>query len=208
MKKLTITWKTRSVDVSKIKPTPNNFKLRTEVGMGRFRHSLEKYGLAGAVILNSDFTLIDGNTRVEEARERKIKKLDASMPNRKLTPKEFNEFAAMYDFARAGEVDVLRIQEELGSSRDFFKSWGMEMPEQALSKLAEMEKNEKVINPTQAKKVDDKAIEIATSRIALLFTKEEADEYIRLSESLYSRFKVDNVTDLALKIIRYVKKTK
>jgi hypothetical protein len=130
------------------------------------------------------------------------------LPSRKLTPKEFNEFAAMYDFARAGEVDVLRIQEELGTSKDFFKEWGMEMPEKALSKLAEMEKNDKVVNPTQARKIDEKQMEIATSRIALLFTPEEANEYIRLAESLYARFMVDNVTDLSLKVLRYIKKLK
>jgi hypothetical protein len=208
MKKLPITWKVRSVPISKIKPTPNNFKLKTEVGLGRFRHSMQKYGLAGAVILNADFTLIDGNSRIDEAKEYGIKAVDASLPSRKLTPKEFNEFAAMYDFARAGEVDVLRIQEELGTSKDFFKAWGMEMPEKALSKLAEMEKNDKVVNPTQARKIDEKQREIATSRIALSFTPEEANEYIRLAESLYARFKVDNVTDLSLKVLRYVKKLK
>lgn len=203
-----ITWKTVRVDVSKIKPTPNNFKLKTEEGLSRFRTSMKKFGLAGTVILNLDYTLIDGNTRVEEAKLNKLKKIDASIPSRKLTPKEFNEFSAMYDLARAGEVDVLRIKEELGTTEAFFKAWGLEMPEKALNKLAELEKNEAVINPTSARQIKEEAKEIETSRITLLFTKDEATEYIRLAESLYGKFKVDNITDLSLKVLRYVKKLK
>lgn len=204
--KPTIQWSVIRVDISKIKPTPNNFKLKTEDGTARFKTSVESYGLAGAVILNADFTLIDGNTRVEKAKEMGIKKIDASMPNRKLTPKEFTEFAAMYDMARAGEVDVLRIKEELGDTASFFKKWGFDMPKVALAKLAEMEKNEKVINPTEARKIAEEAKEIETARITLLFTPPEAEEYIKISESLYKHFKTDNITDLSLKVMKFVRK--
>lgn len=203
-----IKWKTIQVEVSKIKPTPNNFKLKTEDGTARFNTSIAKYGLAGAVILNADYTLIDGNTRWEKAKELKQKKIDASMPDRKLTPKEFNEFSALYDLARAGEVDTLRIMEELGTTKDFFKTWGFELPEKALSKLAELEKNEKVVNPTSARTIPEAAKEIPTSRITLLFLEDEAREFISIAESLYSRFKVDNITDLSLKVLRHVKKSK
>lgn len=199
-------WKSVLVDVSRIKPTPNNFKLKTEEGLMRFKNSVEKFGLAGTVILNADYTLIDGNTRVEKAREKKIKRIYASMPNRLLKPKEFAEFSALYDFARAGEVDVLRIKEELGTTDAFFKEWGFELPKKALSKLAELEANEAVINPTASRHIDDKAKEIPTSRITLLFVKEEAEEYIRLAESLYTKLKADNVTDLSLKALRLLKK--
>jgi hypothetical protein len=207
MKKPQIQWSVIKIDIAKIKPTPNNFKLKTEDGTARFKTSVDSYGLAGAVILNADYTLIDGNTRVEKAKEMGIKKIDASIPNRKLTPKEFSEFSAMYDMARAGEVDVLRIKEELGDTAAFFKKWGFDMPQVALAKLAEMEKNEKVINPTAARKIADEAKEIETARITLLFTPPEAEEYIKLCESVYKQFKTDNVTDLSLKVMRYVRKS-
>lgn len=201
----TITWKTTSVEISKIKPTPNNFKLKTEDGTARFKESVKSYGLAGAVILNADFTLIDGNTRVEQAKEMGLKKIDASMPNRKLTPKEFTEFAAMYDMARAGEVDILRIKEELGTTASFFKKWGFEPPAKALAALAEMEKNEAVINPTKVANAA-KEKEVETTRITLLFTQSEAEEFIKLAEGMYKHFKVDNITDLSLKALRALKK--
>jgi len=201
----TILWKVIQVEVSKIKPTPNNFKLQTEDGTARFNTSVDNYGLAGAVILNTDFTLIDGNNRVEKAKQLKIKKIDASMPNRKLTPKEFKEFAAMYDMARAGEVDILRIKEELGDSKSWFAKWGFEMPDKALSKLAELEANEGVINPTALANLK-LAKEVETARVTLLFTPDQAEEFIRLAESMYKALKVDNVTDFSITAARKLKK--
>lgn len=208
MKNKAIKWKTVSVPVAKIKPTPNNYKLKTEDGLARFETSVKEYGLAGAVIINKDFTLIDGNTRLEKAKQLKKQFIDASMPDRQLTPKEFKEFSALFDLARAGEVDVLRIKEELGTTDSFFKKWGLEMPKQALNKLAELEKNERVINPTSSRKIAESAKEIKLRPISLLFTTEESTEYIKLAEALYKQFKVDNVTDLSMKVIRATKRTK
>lgn len=202
-----ITWSSKQVDVKMIKPTPNNFKLKTEEGLSRFKHSVEKFGLAGTVILNADYTLIDGNTRVEKAREQGLKRIYASMPNRLLKPKEFTEFAAMYDLARAGEVDVDRIKNELGTTEQFFKNWGLELPKEAIVKLTEMELNEAKIESRPAKEIKNSpSNELA--RITLLFDKQQAEEYIRLAESLYARFKVDNVTDLSLAVLRFAKKSK
>lgn len=203
-----ITWKTKVVPINKIKPTPNNFKLKTESGLAMFRTSVKNYGRAGVVILNLDYTLIDGNTRWEDAKEAGDRTIEASLPNRLLTKKEFTEFAAMFDLARAGEVDVLRIKEELGTTDSFFKKWGMDIPSVALSKLAEMEKNEKVINPTANRKIAEEAKEIKLKPITLLFTPSESDEYIKLAESLYKQFKVDNVTDLSLKALKSIKRIK
>lgn len=202
-----IKWKAIEVEISKIKPTPNNFKLKTEDGTARFKTSVGNYGLAGAVVLNSDFTLIDGNTRVEKAKELGMKKIWASMPDRKLSPKEFTEFAAMYDMARAGEVDVLRIKEELGTTDSFFKKWGFEMPQTALNKLAEIEKNEKVVNPTSARKIAPEAQEVQTRPITLLFKVDEAKRYLEMAESLYADFKTNNVTDASMAAMVHAKKS-
>lgn len=197
-----IKWNVLQVEVSKIKPTPNNFKLKTEEGLARFNTSVASYGLAGVVVLNADFTLIDGNTRLEKAREMGMKKVWASMPDRKLSVKEFNEFSAMFDFAKAGDVDLKRIQDELGTTEQFFKKWGMEMPKVALAKLAEMEKNERVVNPTGARKIAEEAKEIQTRPITLLFTVPEAAEYLKLAESLYASLGTDNITDATMAVTK------
>lgn len=204
MSKQPINWRTIKVKKSLIKPTPNNFKLKTQEGLARLDTSLERYGMAGSLILNKDLTLINGNSRWEKAlKDKTIILMECSVPDRQLTPKEFTEFAAMFDFAVAGEVDLVRIKEELGTHDSFFKAWGIPIPTKALNKLAELEAKESVINPTQAKaKAGPK--EIPTSRITLLFVKEEYEEYLKLAESLYSYFKVDNVTDLSLVVLRRI----
>lgn len=48
MEKQQIKWKVIEVEIAKIKPTPNNFKLKTEDGTARFKTSVDNYGLAGA----------------------------------------------------------------------------------------------------------------------------------------------------------------
>ena len=105
-----ITWSSKLVQVSTSKPTPTNYKIKTDLGKERLALSLKKFGLAGTVVLNTDFTLIDGNSRLEEAKKEKQKTIWASFPNRKLSPAEFKEMSALFDFAKAGEVDVDRIQ--------------------------------------------------------------------------------------------------
>jgi len=200
-----IKWKAVEVLISKIKPTPNNFKLKTEEGLSRFKHSVESYGLAGVVILNTDYTLIDGNTRIEKAKELGEKKVWASIPDRKLTSKEFTEFAAMYDFAKAGEVDIERIKDELGNTESFFKSWGMDIPMKAQQKLKEME-NAKIEARPSLKK-GEKFTELNYKPLTLSFNVKDADEYLSIAESLYKHFKTDNLTDLSLLALKFVRKS-
>jgi len=205
--KQTITWKNVEVLISKIKPTPNNYKLKTEDGTARFKTSVKDYGLAGAVILNADYTLIDGNTRVEEAKEQKLKKVWASMPSRKLTPKEFTEFSAMYDMARAGEVDITRIKDELGTTEAFFKKWNMPIPMEAQKTLEALTESDKTVVAGKKAATKEAAI-IPLRQIQLMFTTQEADLYIKTGESLYSKYKVDNITDLSMKLMLQAKKLK
>jgi len=200
-----IKWKAVEVLISKIKPTPNNFKLKTEEGLSRFKHSVESYGLAGVVILNTDYTLIDGNTRIEKAKELGEKKVWASIPDRKLTPKEFTEFAAMYDFAKAGEVDIERIKDELGNTESFFKSWGMDIPMKAQQKLKEMENAKIEARPSLKKEEQFK--ELNYKPLTLSFNVKDADEYLSIAESLYKHFKTDNLTDLSLLALKFVRKS-
>src|SRR6478609_5896580 len=195
----TIEWKNVMVEVSKIRATPNNFKIRTEQGMDRFNTSTKNYGLAGAVILNSDYTLIDGNTRVEKAKELGKKKIWASMPDRKLNLKEFTEFAAMYDAARAGDVDTDRIKKELGTTKDFLKTWGLADLPGVMDNLEQLDSKDKKIVPTSKGKEQVK-VKNETAPVTLLFTTAENEVFIKAAEKLYGKYKVDNVTDLVFKI--------
>jgi len=146
-----ITWSPKLVDIKLIKPTPNNYKIKTDLGKERLQNSLKLFGLAGTVVCNTDYSLIDGNSRLEEEQAKGAKKIWVSLPNRKLTPKEYQEMAAMYDFAKAGEVDMERIEKELGTKEDFFKKWGLEVP---MHLLENMGKGAAVVTGGKGKKVE------------------------------------------------------
>lgn len=201
----TFKWKVIIVPINKIKPTPDNFKLSNEIGTSRFNTSVNKFGLAGVVICNKDLTLIDGNNRWKKAIANKEKTIQVSVPDRQLSAKEFSEFSKVYDLAKAGDVDMLRITQDKGTTKDFFKTWGVEMPEQALKKLRQMEEDEKEIKQRINAK-DKSAIEVVGTRpVTLLFTPAEAEQYLAIAESLYKKYKTDNITDLALKLMKAAK---
>lgn len=210
-KKRPITWSNAVVRTDRILKTPNNFKLVTEDGSARFNTSLNDYGKAGTVILNYHPTkkgyyfIVDGNSRHEDAVEQGEETMNASIPSRALTPKEYEEFSAMYDMARKGEVDLFRIKEELGTSKDFFKKWGFSIDDATASKLDNMDGGKIEAKP---KKGNAETPAIETRPISLLFTPEESDQYIKMAEALYKRYKVDNVTDLSMKIMKQTYKQK
>lgn len=144
-----ITWQSKKVLTSSIDPTPTNYKIKSDLGKERLRQSLKAFGMAGNVACNySDksgrWDIIDGNSRWEQAVDRKEKFLWISIPSRRLTPKEYKEMSAMFDFAKAGDVDVERIEQDLGTTKDFFDKWGMLVPASILQTLG---KNQKSVGP-------------------------------------------------------------
>lgn len=68
----------------------------------------------------------------------------------------------------------------------------MDLPEVALAKLAELEKNEHIVNPTRDRNIPEASKEVTLRPITLLFTAEESVLYISAAEALYKQFKVDS----------------
>lgn len=140
-KKQPIVWKSKKVLKSLIDPTPTNYKIKSDVGKERLRESVDRFGLAGNAICDyhpskkGRYVLIDGNSRLDDPSVRKLKWLWISVPSRKLTDNEFREMSAMFDFAKAGDVDVERIEQDLGTSKDFFDRWGMLVPTRVLESI-------------------------------------------------------------------------
>jgi DNA-binding cell septation regulator SpoVG len=199
-----IIWVPKKVNVKDIKPTPNNYKIKTDLGKERLATSLKAFGMAGTVVVNTDLCLIDGNSRLEEAKAKKEKTMWVSMPNRKLSPKEFTEMSAMFDFAKAGEVDMERIKKELGTHKDFYERYRMEVPLELLAGMganAKIERDKKLQFPE-----DEEAVEVNDIKMVQLFfnTKQEA-EFRKIEEVLKKKLKVDNTTDCVLKAFRQLK---
>ena len=203
-----ITWKTKLVNVADVKPTPNNYKIKTDIGKARLQLSLKKFGLAGALVVNTDLTLIDGNSRLVEAKEKKQKKIEVSMPSRKLTPKEFTEMSAMFDFAVAGTVDMERIEKDLGTKEDFYKAWGLTMPMELLAKIGKVDAAQVEYPDSKTVTKGNKEEPVNDIRMVNLFfkTKEEI-EFRKMEEKFAKKFKTSDTTMTVFKALQHLNKT-
>lgn len=148
MKTKTITWTERKVKLSLIDPTPKNYKIKSDLGRERLATSLARFGLAGSIVCvpspdkRGRFMVVDGNSRLERIKEtskdrvlRSAPTISVSLPSRPLTKQEFTEMSALFDFAKAGEVDLEGIEKDLGSKKDFFERWGLNVPLHLLDKV-------------------------------------------------------------------------
>lgn len=210
MKKEPIKWTSKLVNVADIKPTPKNYKIKTELGQERLRQSLKQFGLAGNVVINTDNFLIDGNSRLEEAKAKGEKKIWASVPNRKLTPAEFQEMSAMFDFAKAGEVDTERINQDLGTSEDFFKKWGMAVPLELAAKLGKAASNSPDLEYPEeggTKNGKDTQQQVSDIRMVQLFFSEKQEaEFRKMEEKLMKKLKTPNTTETVFKAFKQLTK--
>lgn len=210
-----ITWESKKILVAQIQKTPNNYKIATELGKKRLQQSLKMFGLAGNVIVNPEgkgkYILIDGNSRLEEAIVAKEKFVWASVPNRKLSPEEFKEFSALYDFAKAGEVDMKRIQQDLGTTEEFYKKWNLETPMAVVAKLgkgAQVEEVEYVDEtPGASKTKNGKVAAVSDVRMVQIFLTVQQEEEFRsnIEPKLMKKFKVDNTTEVIWSALKSIK---
>lgn len=196
-----ITWSPKLVNVRDVKPTPNNYKIKSDLGRQRLTQSLEMFGLASTVVVNTDMSLIDGNSRVEQAKERGEKKIWVSIPSRKLTPSEYKEMAAMYDFAKAGEVDEERIKGDLGKTKDFFDKWGITIPKEVMEKLSKQGKFIEDEIPAKGKNGKEGATinnKIDEMKVELFFTEKEEGLFRKLDSKLAAKFRTESVSQTVL----------
>jgi hypothetical protein len=152
-----ITWELVEVKASEIKTNPKNPKKRNEKGFKRLQKSLEKFGKVFDGIINTDMTLIDGHSRLEVSGRDEI--LRMFKPSRKLTQKEYSEMNAIFDMAKAGDIDEQILEEQFEES--FFEEWEIDKKEQAAevdySILEDLDVDQTIENMQQGVK---KAIQI------------------------------------------------
>lgn len=127
-----IIWRVKEVDIDDVAETEKNYKIANKLMEERFQASLAYFGLASTVVVNlpakkgGKYPLVDGNSRKKKAKEAGLKKILISYPSRRLTPKEYTEMTKIFDLAAAGEIDMKSIQEDKGSTADFFKRFHVE----------------------------------------------------------------------------------
>jgi len=118
-----ITWEPKKVKVADLRENPNNPKIINEQGKKRLQKSLAKFGLAGTIVVNKDLAIIDGHSRKKDLLEQGIQEVWVSVPSRQLTDKEYREFNAVFDVAKASDPDYIMMEETLGD--DTMEEWDL-----------------------------------------------------------------------------------
>lgn len=209
-----IMWKSVKVKAKLIDPTPNNYKIKSDLGRERLQTSLGKYGRAGTVVCNYSkkkgrFDIVDGNSRWEDQMAIDPNGImEISVPSRILSSAEYREMSAMFDFAKAGEVDTDRIVGELGTSKDFFAKWGLEMPMEMLAKMGKNSSTEDLEYPEEGetKSKGRKGEEPKVSGIRLVqafFTEQQEESFRKMEEKMKGVLKIDNTTDFVFKCVEF-----
>lgn len=206
------TWSSVKVKLSLIDPTPNNYKIKTDLGKERLQTSLKKFGLAGNIVVNpigKRYTIIDGNSRLIEEKEKGSTMVWVSIPSKPFSPKEFKEMSAMFDFAKAGNVDEERIMKEVMTHEQMYKEWAMEVPMALLESLGSNAHKAKVEEyPDKVKKKGSDIVntEIHDIRMVQLFFSDKQElEFRKIEEQLKKKFKTTNTTETVFKALKSIK---
>ena len=226
-----IKWGPKEISISEIAYTPNNYKIKTDLGSERLDTTLSKFGMAGTAIVNpfspadmkklgvadikgKKYVLIDGNSRVAKAIENGDKKIWVSIPNKPFNIKDFTEFSAMFDFAKAGEVDIDRILGDLGKTEQFYAAYGLEPDMMAkveqMGAKANIAKELEYADEGDGKagpgKKNGKVPEQSDIRMVQLFFSEKQEEQFRKWEDKGLKiFKVENTTDFVCAALKSLK---
>lgn len=105
-----IVWECVKVKVADLIENPDNPKIITETGKKYLKQSLGKWGLAETLTVNRDMKIINGHSRKRELEQMGVEEIWVSMPPTLLTEKEYTEFNAIHDVAKAGAPDTLMME--------------------------------------------------------------------------------------------------
>ena len=94
-----IKWKLIEIDKSKIRPNPNNPKVRNQKGYEMLNKITKKFGVIFDGILNADYSLIDGHSRLEMYPTGTGRYW---IPDKQISEADEKELNALFDVARAG----------------------------------------------------------------------------------------------------------
>lgn len=134
--KAAIKWKLVELDKAVIRPNPNNPKLKDEKGSHQLDLIMEKFGVIYDGIINADYSLIDGHSRLEK---RPTGLGNYFMPDKLLSQNDEKELNALFDLARAGKPDMFMIEQILGD--EFITEWETDLKKQ--KKIKKEDKNVK-----------------------------------------------------------------
>jgi DNA modification methylase len=122
-----VNWKLKKIKVSELKENPRNPRNLTEKGLKDLENSIKKFGVAEPLVANTDYMICGGHGRKKILERLNIQEVDCYLPEKKLTPKQFDELGIRLNKNIAGEFnfDILANEFEV----DELIEWGFEEKE-------------------------------------------------------------------------------
>lgn len=119
-----INWQLERRAIGTIKPYDKNPRIIKGKKLDDLKKSIEKFGLAEPLVINTDGTIIGGHARYYVLLDEKVEWVDCYVPEKKLTPAQVDELCIRLNKNIAGEWDF----EILGNKFDLddLKDWGFE----------------------------------------------------------------------------------
>jgi len=117
-------WKLQKIKVSNLKENPRNPRKLTEKGLNDLEKSIKKFGVAEPLVLNTDLMVCGGHGRKKILERVGITEVDCYLPDKKLTPKQFDELNIRLNKNIAGEFDFDILANEFEIEE--LTEWGFE----------------------------------------------------------------------------------
>ena len=163
-----IKWKLVEIDKSFVRPNTSNPKVRKDKGYEQLNKLTKKFGVIFDGIINADYSLIDGHSRLEMNPDGIGRYW---MPDKQLSSKDEKELNALFDVARAGDPDMFMIEQILGD--EMFSEWNVDGDKKLVKgKAAKNQENCKYpLVPLYDEKYEALII-LCTNKVDTLFIKE------------------------------------
>jgi ParB-like chromosome segregation protein Spo0J len=120
-------WSLKKIKVAELKEWAKNPRNLTEKGMKDLKKSIEKFGIAEPLVVNSDLTVCGGHGRKKILEELGIKEVDCYLPEKKLTDKQFEELNVRLNKNIGGEWNFDLLANEFNF--EDLLDWGFEEEE-------------------------------------------------------------------------------
>lgn len=193
----------KKVPISIIKFDETNPNVLSDEQMSALKLTMEKYGYLSPVILNKDFTVIDGEHRVRiyqelEKQEIPAYVLDVDVVDQKILRQLMNKLRGEHDFKK----DKLEYQfmNENGKLQEFSELLGIKY--ESLENIIK-ENNERAERNNDRYDVSqDYYINGVVKQIILFIENETFDEIIPKLDYYMEKLNIDNHSDLFLEFFR------
>lgn len=135
-----IQWHLEKRLIKDLKPHPKNPRQLSKDQERHLRSSIDKFGLAEKIIINTDNTIIGGHQRITILKSMKEKEVDCWIPDRTLTDPEADELCIRLNRNHGDfDYDILANQFEIPDLLE----WGFHVDDLDIGTFEEIESEDK-----------------------------------------------------------------